>query len=70
MGALLGTPGAAASTRRHRLLRLPMLVVAPSGGEAVHSLEEVLPVVDFLVGAADLVFLLLFLSIPRYNLHG
>ena len=47
-----------------------MLVATPGGGEAIHSLEEVLPIMDLLIGAADLVLLLLFLSIPRYNLHG
>ena len=55
---------------RRRLLCLPMVVVAPGGGEVIRSLQEVLPVVDFLVGTADLVFLLFFLSFPRYNLHG
>ena len=57
-------------TQRRRLLCLPKLVIAPSGGEVVHSLQEVLPIVDFLVGVADLVFLLLFISFPRNNLHG
>ena len=47
-----------------------MLVIAPGGGEAIRLLQEVLPVVDFLVGATDLMFLLFFLSFPRYNLHG
>ena len=47
-----------------------MLVIAPGSREVIHLLQEVLPVVDFLVGVVDLMFLLFFLSFPRYNLHG
>jgi hypothetical protein len=47
-----------------------VFVVAPGGGEVIQSLEEVVSIMDLLVGAVDLVFLLFFLSIPRYNLHG
>ena len=69
---LFGNPGAtAASISRHcRLLHLPVFIIAPSGREVVQSLEEVVPIVDLLVGAMDLLFLLFFLSIQRYNLHG
>ena len=35
-----------------------MFAIAPSGGETIQSLEEVVPIVDLLIGAVDLVFFL------------